>query len=259
MTLVAGRLRLLEVVGTGAGGPAWHAWDVVSRRHVVVQHLPEPAETVRLGHPHLLVPDLWLEGRLAVSRLVRGGSAERLLASHGALPVDYVAVLLDQLLGALAALHDAGWVHGDVKPGNLLLEPTGTRRPHLRLGDLGEARRTAALGPAGGTPGYVAPEVRTGGSARPSQDLYAVGVTAAELLSGRVPSAQHPLRRSRLRPLVVALTDPDPARRPADAQQARTLLRTLGVPEGTPWRQQPGPPEVPDRFVGGLRRPRQRL
>ena len=71
--------------------------------------------------------------------LVRGGSLDALLRRHGPLPASYVVVLLDQLLQALDAVHAAGVVHRDVKPANLLLEPTGTGRPWLRLGDFGVA------------------------------------------------------------------------------------------------------------------------
>ena len=65
--------------------------------------------------------------------LVRGGSVAGLVKEYGALPVRWVSQLLDQTLQALEAVHAAGIVHRDVKPANLLLEPTGTGRPHLRL------------------------------------------------------------------------------------------------------------------------------
>ena len=71
--------------------------------------------------------------------LVRGGSVEQLLARHGPLPDAFVRVVLEQTLEALVAVHAAGVVHRDVKPGNLLLEPTGTGRPWVRLGDFGVA------------------------------------------------------------------------------------------------------------------------
>jgi serine/threonine protein kinase len=220
--LVASRFLLRDVVGTGSAGPVRRAWDLRERRQVVLQAgMGGP----HIEHPHVL-PHEQL-GALLVSPLVTGGSAEHLLASSGALPGDLVAVLLDQLLGALAAVHAAGWVHRDVKPGNLLLEPSATGRRHLWLADLGSARRVGEHGPPDGTAGYVAPEARTPTTASPTQDLYAAGITAAELLTGRPPRDGAELARSPLRPLLRSLTNPDPRARPATADTARARLRCL--------------------------------
>ncbi len=223
--LVAGRFLLREVVGTGSAGPVRRAWDLRAGCQVVVKQggWGGPA----LDHRHVLTGER--VGDLLVLPLIRGGSAEQLLASRGALPGELVALLLDQLLAALAALHEAGWVHRDVKPGNLLLEPTDTGPPHLWLTDLGSARPIAASGPPDGTPGYVAPEARAGAPAHPRADLHAAGVTAAELLTGRPPRRPGDLPRGRLRPLLRSLVDPDPGRRPATAVEARALLHRRGA------------------------------
>jgi serine/threonine-protein kinase len=181
--------------------------------------------------------------------LVTGGTAQRLLAAHGGLPVDYVAVLLDQLLAALGVLHRAGLVHRDVKPANLLLEPTGTSRPHLYLGDLDVAAPVGRVPPTdAGTAGYVAPEITACSDPDPRHDLYAAGVTAAELATGRGPRGARDLPRGLLHGLLRDLTDPDPARRPASADAARMRLRSAGLPEGAPWLARPHPPHVPDRM-----------
>ncbi len=215
--LVAGRFVLRGGVGTGSAGPVRRAWDLRERRQVVIKAgNGGPA----VDHPHIL-PHQQV-GPFVITPFVPGGSAEQLLASYGALPVGPVAVLLDQLLDALGALHAAGWVHRDVKPGNLLLETTGPGRPHLWLADLGSARRAGELGPPDGTPGYVAPEARVPVAAEPTHDLYAAGITAAELLTGRPPGGGSELARSPLRPLLRCLLDPDPTRRPATATEARS-------------------------------------
>jgi serine/threonine-protein kinase len=181
-------------------------------------------------------------------RLVRGGTAERLLADHGALPAAYVVVLLDQLLSALGALHASGLVHRDVKPANLLLEPTGTGRPHVWLGDLGVA---APLGVPSttyaGTDGYLAPDAESRSPPVPGHDLYATGVTAAELLTGRVPRHERDLPRSPLRGLLADLISVDPGRRPSSAEEARARLRAGGV-RGAKWRGEGRVPDVPDRL-----------
>jgi serine/threonine protein kinase len=217
---------------------------------------PHPAPDPKLSHPHVLTVDEVLTTRhlvVLLMPLALGGTADRLLAEHGALPPDFVAVLLDQLLDALDTVHRAGLVHGDVKPANLLLETTGSGRPHLRLADFGAATgegetRTSA------TDGYLAPEAERDAPHDRRQDLYAAGATAVELLTGRSPPSIPP--RGPLRPLLVALTEHDPERRPPAAADARIRLRAIGVPEGAPWQHRPHAPVVPDRFRGRRRRQR---
>jgi serine/threonine-protein kinase len=183
--------------------------------------------------------------------LVRGGSVDRLLRRHGPLPDAYVRVVLEQTLEALVAVHAAGVVHRDVKPGNLLLEPTGTGRPWVRLGDFGIAAESDSprmtRGPGGvGTGGYMPPEQASGAPPDPGQDLYAAGVVATELLTGGPPGSPAP--DSPLGRLLTHLADPDPDRRPASAAAALARLRALGVPSGAPWQADPDPPCVVDLF-----------
>jgi eukaryotic-like serine/threonine-protein kinase len=259
-----GRLRLLEPIGEGGASTVWTAWDVQHRSLVAAKvvaagrsHHPLGERSLRLTHPHVVAPyAVVAEGPSVVLAmdLVRGGTADDLLARHGALPADYVAVLLDQLLQALDAVHAEGLVHGDVKPANILLEPTGSARPHLRLGDFGAA---SALGelcpPRSATDGYLSPEAATGAPPGPRQDLYAAGVTAAELLTGRRPRDERDLPRGPLRRLLADLAAPEPRARPPTATAARDRLRTSGVPEGRPWCERPHPPVVADRFLTGHR------
>lgn len=251
--LVAGRLRLVDAIGAGGTGTVWRAWDVRSKRYVAAKlHTrPVPDEPVTVRHPHVLAAAEWLDVGTPISllRLVRGGTADQLLADHGALPAAYVAVLLGQLLDALGTLHAAGFAHRDVKPANLLLEPTGPGRPHLWLGDLDVAAPlNAASVTFAGTDGYLAPEAAPGPPARRGHDLYAAGATAAELLTGRVPRSDRDVPRGPLGALLRRLVAIDPEERPATAEQARTELRAVGVPEGAPWQRCPRPPDVADRM-----------
>jgi serine/threonine protein kinase len=251
---LAGRYLLLDQVGAGGMGSVWRARDVRTGELVAVKVLGAHdsatllrfvrEQSVRIVHPHVVAPTGWAaeDHRVVFAMdLVRGGSVEQLAAEHGGLPASYVAVLLDQLLQALDAVHAAGVVHRDVKPANLLLEPGG---PHLRLGDFGVAvalddvRLTRGPGVVG-TDGYMAPEQVAGAAPEPRQDLYAAGVVARGLLTGRPgePAPEGPLR-----PLLEWLTSDDPALRPATAADALRRLRRLEVPRDGPW------PEVPDRL-----------
>ena len=245
-------------LGAGAFGEVHLAWDGVDHRWVALKRFTGQDELgllrfviesrIRVSHPHLvrtlafrLVDDrAWL-----VTELARGGSLRALMASHGALPVGWVAEAVDQVLAALEALHATGVVHRDLKPANLLLRSHGAAPPHLLVGDFGIATwRTVSMtgiGAAIGTPGYLAPEYLDGHQPSPATDLFAVGVLAAELLSGRrlvhysnaspdMPSSwTHtlPLPESVPAPLAAVLArmaDPDPARRYTDCTQARAAL-----------------------------------
>jgi serine/threonine protein kinase len=266
---LAGRYVLLDQVGTGGMGSVWRAWDLRRREFVAAKVLGRHdgdlllrfvrEQSVRIRHPHVVAPTGWAAEDDAVvftMDLVRGGSVDDLLARHGPLPESYVAVLLDQTLQALVAIHGAGVVHRDLKPANLLLEATGTGRPHVRVGDFGVAAlvddvRLTRVPGAVGTDGYMAPEQVHGAAPDPRQDLYAVGVVAVQLLTGLGPRRQPPavpVPRGRLTPLLDAMTSRHPAARPPSAAHALALLRGIGVPDGTPWRDDPRPPDVTDRL-----------
>jgi len=132
-------------------------------------------------------------------------------------------------------------VHRDVKPANLLLEPTGRDRPYLRLSDFGVAvpmhePRMTAPAVVLGTRGYRAPESAVGADPLPVQDLYGAGVVLAEMLTGERPEdglALPPAPPSgvdrRLWELARALAEPDPTRRPPSAARARRMLHDTGL------------------------------
>jgi serine/threonine protein kinase len=246
--VLAGRYLLVDRIGAGGTGAVWRARDLRTGAWVAAKVLGrhDPSlllrfvheQSVRIVHPHVLAPIGWAaEDDVVVlaTALVRGGSVADLLAEHGPLPEPLVRVLLDQTLRGLAAVHAAGVVHLDVKPANLLLEPTGRGRPHLRVADFGVA---APHDPAGarcpglvGTDGYLAPERMSGALPHPNQDVYAAGVVAVELLTGRRPGPRHGGPNGPLRPLLDAMTEPDPARRTPSVGAALDHLRRLGIPD----------------------------
>jgi serine/threonine-protein kinase len=257
--VVAGRYRLLDQVGSGGMGSVWRAWDERTGCHVAVKVLGQHSsallarfvreQAVRVRHPHVVAPHGWAaEDDLVVlaMELVAGGSVADLVREHGPLDAGTVALLVEQLLMGLAAVHGAGLVHRDVKPANLLLEATGDAAPHLRLGDFGVAapiadRRFTTVPGAIGTDGYMAPEQARGAPPEPTQDLYSVGRVALELITGLPPSRQREVPSHPLRPLVERLLVADPEQRLASADAALRLLRRLPRPTAT------GPP-VPDRL-----------
>lgn len=264
---LAGRYVLVDQIGAGGMGSVWRAWDLRNQCFVAAKLLTHTdsgmllrfvrEQSLRIQHPHVVAPSGWAaEDHLVVFTmdLVRGGSVHTLLGDHGALPLGYAMVVLDQTLQALAAVHEAGVVHRDVKPANLLLEATGTGRPHVRLGDFGVAalmddvRLTMHPG-AIGTEGYMAPEQRLGAPPSPQQDLYAVGIVGIQMLTGLGPRQQQGIPPGPLRDWLAWLTAERPEDRPESAVVALQALRALGVPAGTPWRHDPEPPEVFDQLT----------
>lgn len=258
-TLVAGRYVLLDQVGAGGMGSVWRARDgrtgllvaaKVLGHHsdaLLVRFVREQA--VRIRHPHVLAPTGWVaEDDLVVivMELVTGGSVQSLLDDHGPLPEGYVARLLEQVLRGLAAVHAAGVVHRDLKPGNLLLAPTPDGSPDVRIADFGVAAvltgdRFTSVPGAIGTDGFMAPEQAVGCAPDPRQDLYSVGAVGLHLLTGVHPRRAPPIPSGRLRPLLERLLATDPEHRPARADEALRLLQRLDPPYA-------GGPVVVDRL-----------
>jgi serine/threonine-protein kinase len=119
-----------------------------------------------------------------VMEFCEGTSIEDILRARGGLPESVTRSALGQLVGAVAYAHDAGIVHRDIKPSNVLV----TRDGSVKLMDFGVARRLdAATATRGllGTPRYMAPEQMTGGTAGTQTDLFALGLLAFEMVSGR--------------------------------------------------------------------------
>ena len=123
-----------------------------------------------------------------VMELVRGEPLAQILAVHGRLGVDYTLDILEQSGWALEAAHERGLVHRDVKPGNILVTPSG----QVKITDFGIAKAVDAApvtrsGMVMGTAHYIAPEQAGGGDAGPASDVYSLGVVGYECLAGRRP------------------------------------------------------------------------
>jgi serine/threonine-protein kinase len=215
--LVGGRYRLEAVLGEGAAGVVHRALDLRAGRVVAVKVLhaaaQREAETVkrfkaearaasRLDHVNVTgVYDAGEEpgGELyLVMELVAGRTLGVLLEEQGALPQARAADIGAQIAAALAHAHEAGIVHRDVKPDNvMLLPPPGgdARRGDLvKVCDFGVAKfmdpdpeNQTVLGRIFGSPAYMSPEQAAGRSIDWRSDLYALGVTLYEVLTGRLP------------------------------------------------------------------------
>ncbi|MFE0423400.1 protein kinase [Streptomyces sp. NPDC058953] len=203
----AARYELIDPIGHGGVGAVWRAWDHRRRRYVAAKVLQQSdahtllrfvrEQALRIDHPHVLAPASWAaddDKVLFTMDLVGGGSLAHVIGDYGPLPPRYVCALLDQLLAGLAAVHAEGVVHRDIKPANILMEATGTGRPHLRLSDFGISMRKGEprlteTNYVVGTPGYFAPEQMTGAEPDFPADLFAVGLVGLYLLQGQKPDA----------------------------------------------------------------------
>ncbi|OKK02350.1 serine/threonine protein kinase [Streptomyces sp. CB03234] len=204
----AGRYELIDPIGRGGVGAVWRAWDHRRRRYVAAKVLQQSdahtllrfvrEQALRIDHPHVLAPASWAaddDKVLFTMDLVAGGSLAHVIGDYGPLPPRFVCALLDQLLSGLAAVHAEGVVHRDIKPANILLEATGTARPHLRLSDFGISMRKGEprlteTNYVVGTPGYFAPEQMMGAEPDFPADLFAVGLVALYLLQGQKPDSR---------------------------------------------------------------------
>lgn len=254
--IFAGRYELIDPIGRGGAGAVWRAWDHRRRRYVAAKVLLQSdahtllrfvrEQALRIDHPHVLAPASWAaddDKVLFTMDLVAGGSLAHVIGDYGALPPRFVCTLLDQLLAGLAAVHAEGVVHRDIKPANILMEATGTGRPHLRLSDFGismrkgEPRLTETAYVVG-TPGYLAPEQLLGAEPDFTADLFAVGLVGLYLLQGRKPDSQALMEHyfthgtpeapdgvpAPLWDVLAALLQPDPQSRFKTATGARRAL-----------------------------------
>ncbi|MGW2837016.1 serine/threonine-protein kinase [Streptomyces sp. NPDC001493] len=204
----AGRYELVDPIGRGGVGAVWRAWDHRRRRYVAAKVLQQSdahtllrfvrEQALRIEHPHVLAPASWAaddDKVLFTMDLVSGGSLAHVIGDYGPLPPHFVCLLLDQLLSGLSTVHAEGVVHRDIKPANILMEATGSGRPHLRLSDFGISMRKGEprlteTNYVVGTPGYFAPEQMMGAEPDFPADLFAVGLVALYLLQGQKPDSR---------------------------------------------------------------------
>ena len=202
-----GRYQLASRIAIGGMGEVWQATDLVIGRTVAIkilkdEYLGDPGFLERFRaearHAALVnhegIANVFDYGEEDGSRLPRHGARPRrgalssILERERVLPTDKVLDIVAQTASALHAAHQAGLVHRDIKPGNLLMTPEG----RVKITDFGIARIAdqvplTATGQVMGTVQYLSPEQASGHPASPTTDIYSLGIVAYEALAGRRP------------------------------------------------------------------------
>jgi serine/threonine-protein kinase len=216
--LLAGRYRLTDRIAAGGMGEVWRGEDQLLNRAVAVKLLPtgragdesflarfraEARYAASLSHPGIARVYDYGEssefgGAYLIMELVRGEPLSAILARAGRLSPDATLDIVSQAARALNAAHQAGIVHRDIKPGNLLIAAGGA----TKITDFGiatavraaQASHLTETGMVMGTAMYVSPEQATGAPVTAASDIYSLGVVAYECLAGHVPfQAREPL------------------------------------------------------------------
>jgi serine/threonine protein kinase len=198
--------RVLELVGRGAMGVVYKALDLNLDRPVAIKVMsaesrndPDFVERFRqearlqaaLNHPNVaLLFDYFVHdgAPVAVMEFIDGESLEQLIRRRGAIPAHESIPLFKQALRGVAAAHRAGIIHRDLKAANLMI----TRDDVVKVMDFGIAKRQGSTGATKastsiGSPLYMAPEQILGRAVDCRTDVYALGVTLYQLLSGQPP------------------------------------------------------------------------
>jgi len=209
-----GHYRIVSELGRGGMGVVYKAHEESLNRHVALKVLGEHLEeddtyvqrflreaqsAAKLSHPNIVQIYAISEdnGRhFFAMEYVSGTSLQRLLRTEGRMAVDQAARLILQTASGLAAAHDQGVIHRDIKPANLLIDERGL----VKIADFGLAlmagavSRLTATGMFMGTPGYLSPEQCLDANPDHRTDIYSLGVTFYEMLTGKIPfTADSPL------------------------------------------------------------------
>jgi hypothetical protein len=200
--MVAGRYRVIGLLGHGGMGEVYRADDLKLGQAVALKFLPralaedpmrrerflaEVRIARRVTHPNVCrVYDIAeVGGRQFLSmEYVDGEDLASLLKRIGRLPADKAIAIARQMSAGLAAAHDSGILHRDLKPANVMLDGRG----RVRITDFGLAVAANAAeveGGASGTPAYMAPEQLAGKGASVRSDIYSLGLVLYELYTGK--------------------------------------------------------------------------
>ena len=245
--------ELRDLVGVGAFGETYRAYQPSVGREVAIkvikQRLANHPEFIRrfeveaqlvarLEHPHIVpLYDYWREPDRAylVMRLLHGESLATRLEDGPLSPME-TARIISQVGGALQTAHRHGVVHRDIKPDNVMLDDAG----NAYVTDFGIAQslissvELSVIVETHPSPAYVSPEERSGDEVTPATDIFALGVLAHHLLTGRPPSAGSEHSDGSLpigvESVIRTATSVDPSQRFSDVgEMAAALRRGLGT------------------------------
>ena len=208
-----GRYAIERVLGKGAMGVVYEGLDPTLNRRVAIKTItkanldPDDAKeyamrfsreariVARLNHPHIVqVYDFAEDGDIAylVMEFIEGRELKQSFDAGERFGIQEAVRIMCELLDALQFAHDAGIIHRDVKPANIMLDS----QARTKLTDFGVARveglhRTHAertqAGTMVGTPAYMSPEQITGGSIDPRTDIFSAGIILYQFLTGEKP------------------------------------------------------------------------
>jgi hypothetical protein len=278
--LFLSRYLVLDILGTGGMGSVFRGWDPKLERPVAIKTihmggdsratvdaieqrkvlLKEAVTVAKFNHPNIVaIYDLedTDEAAFLAMEFVDGMSLENLLGDMGLLRVEQAVPLMAQIARGLEAAHQAGVIHCDIKPANILLGKEGG----VKVTDFGIARsvirNTGNISGTFGTPGYLPPEALSSLAFTPAADLFGVGAVFYETLTGAPPhqgnSAQETLvktatmdavsvreRDKSIPPavddIILGLLEKDPERRrPTSARELANDLEAIAARNGWKW------------------------
>ena len=237
-TVLAGRYRIVGLIGQGGMGEVYRANDLKLGQSVALKFLP--ADTAKnqqllarfhtevriarqVSHPNVCrVYDIGeVDGSPFLSmEYVDGEDLRSLLRRIGRLPADKAIEIARKLCAGLAAAHDKGVLHRDLKPANVMIDGRG----HVLIADFGLAALAGQLDSAhlrDGTPAYMAPEQLAGKEVSVRSDIYALGLVLYEMFTGKLAFEN---RSGRTTPTAVSSHAKD-----VDPLVERVILRCLEV------------------------------
>ena len=236
-----GKFELHQLIGEGAMGTVWRAYDSVLRRYVALKLLSRAGRTpeardrflrearaaAALQHPSIVtIYDLGEsdEQLYIAMELIDGRDLSSLIALREPLALERKLDVVIEVLQGLSYAHDRGVIHRDIKPSNIRLASDGA----VKIMDFGIARLQSAdvtgSGAIVGTPTYMAPEQITNGAITPATDLFAVGCLLYELLTYHKPFQAETVHGVLYQ---VLTTDPKPVRASGSSLPA-ALERVVG-------------------------------